>query len=299
LLQNQNNAELHARSIKRLHEEARPDGLFFMMDLAVEAGAMGIPVRFSPHEPPSIDVHPVHGRDDLAALQVLDPACDARLLSYVDAMSRLAHDSAIPVPIGAYVTGPYTLAALMMGMTDVALATRKNPALAHDVLGTATQVITRYATMLHEAGADMIAVLEPSAVLLSPTAFDAFSGAYLRKIASGISTDWILHICGNSTHLVPSMAGLGFQALSLDTAVSLPDVAKMVPETTILIGNVHPVEVVAQGNPDTVRSTATGLLNQMAGVPNFILSTGCDVPYEAPIANVRALVEAVHDGAHD
>jgi uroporphyrinogen decarboxylase len=34
------------------------------------------------------------------------------------------------------------------------------------------------------------------------------------------------------------------------------------------------------------------LLGKMSPYPNFVLSTGCDLPQETPLANIRAFVEA-------
>jgi uroporphyrinogen decarboxylase len=293
LWQNENNAELQYRTIKALYDYVRPDGVFFMMDLAVEAGAVGLPIRFPLNEPPTVEGHLVKSIDDLERLRVVDPQFDGRVHTYVEAMRRLADEAAIPVPKGAYVAGPFTLAGLIMGATEIAMATITEPDLVHEVVTFATDVIAGYAQMLHKAGANMIAILDPSAMFLSPSAFDTFSGAYTRELVSGLDTNWILHVCGDSTHLIAGMCATGVQGLSLDADVDLPVIASQVPQDVIVLGNLHPVHVVEKGNPDTVRSATSALLNAMQDVPNFILSTGCDVPFEAPLENVKAMVDSV------
>ncbi|MGC9521962.1 MAG: uroporphyrinogen decarboxylase family protein [Anaerolineae bacterium] len=292
LWQNENNAELHHRTVKALYDRVRPDGVFFLMDLSVEAGALGLPVNFPLNEPPTVTGHPVASSEDLARLRVVDPRFDGRIHTYVETMRSLAADTAIAVPKGAYVAGPFALAGLMMGATEIAMATLTDPDLVHEVLGVATAVIAEYAAMLHQAGADMIGMLEPTAVILSPSAFETFSGAYVQKLVRAVETNWILHICGNSTHLIDEMCATGVQGLSLDADVDLPQVAPRVPEEVIIFGNVHPVHVIERGTPAAVRAATTALLDAMADVPNFVLSTGCDVPYEAPLENVVAFVEA-------
>ena len=53
--QNIFNAELQARSIYKLMEQIRPDAAFVLMDLSVEAGALGLPVRFPISESATVE----------------------------------------------------------------------------------------------------------------------------------------------------------------------------------------------------------------------------------------------------
>ncbi|MGC9467949.1 MAG: uroporphyrinogen decarboxylase family protein [Anaerolineae bacterium] len=292
LWQNESNAELQYRTIKALYEYSQPDSVFTMMDLAVEAGALGLPLRFPLNEPPTVEAVLVKRREDIERLHVVDVRFDGRVHTYVQTMHRLAADADIPVPKGAYVAGPFSLAGLMMGATEIAMATLTDPDLVHEAVAFATSVVASYAQMLHAAGADMIVILEPSAVFLSPKAFATFSGAYVRRLVASLETDWLLHVCGDSTHLIRGMCETGVRGLSLDADVDLPSIAQEVPEDVLLVGNLHPVHVVAHGTPETVRAATTTLLDEMREVPNFVLSTGCDVPYEAPLENVKALVDA-------
>ncbi len=291
LWQNESNAELQYRTIRALYDHIQPDGVFTLMDLSVEAGAVGLPVVFPLNEPPTVTGHPVASGEDLKRLRAVNPRFDGRVHTYVETMRRIAEDASVSVPKGAYVAGPFALAGLMMGATEIAMATLTDPDLVHEVLGFATDVIARYAAMLREAGADMIAMLEPTAVILSPHAFETFSGTYIRKLVQAVDTNWILHICGNTTHLIDQMCALSVQGLSLDADVDLPRIAPQVPESVVILGNVDPVHVIARGTPERVRSSTLELLDAMDGVPNFVLSTGCDVPYEAPLENITALVD--------
>jgi uroporphyrinogen-III decarboxylase len=62
--------------------------------------------------------------------------------------------------------------------------------------------------------------------------------------------------------------------------------AKMGPNQ-ILLGNVNPVAVLRDGNPDTVMS-AIAECHRQAG-PRFIVSAGCEVTRDTPLDNVRAM----------
>jgi uroporphyrinogen decarboxylase len=89
------------------------------------------------------------------------------------------------------------------------------------------------------------------------------------------------------------MAGSGVAALSLDSAefgVDLVRVAQMLPDHVAAMGNISPTRVLKDGSPDDVREAVAGLLRKMAPYPNFILSTGCDVPPQTPLENLAAFM---------
>ncbi len=277
-------------TLSALAERFEPDGMFTFMDLSVEAGALGLPVRFPLDESPSVEYAMVEEEEDLSDFYMMDVLTDGRVRVYIETMRLMKRH--LNVVLGGYVTGPYSLAALMLGATESAMATITKPELLHEVLTFCTYVIARYANALAEAGADTIAILEPTAVMLGPTHYRAFSGQYTRRIIEQMRAMPILHICGDTTHLIEDMIATGAQGLSLDSLVDFPAIAERVPDDVVLIGNVNPSAVMAQGTPDEVYEQTRQLVENMAPYRNFILSTGCDLPPETPLENIRAFMEA-------
>ena len=198
---------------------------------------------------------------------------------------------------GAYVTGPYSLAALIMGASDAAMATVLRPDELHELCQFTTEKIQRYIRLLIAAGAQAICILEPSAVMLGPDHFCAFSANYVHHIVdsckyTGVAT--IYHTCGNTMHLVGKMAEAGIDAISLDSpnaGVNLPAVAKTLPSDVVIMGNINPTGVLLNGSPKDVKAEVNDLLKRMAPYPNFVLSTGCDLPQETPLENIHAFMQ--------
>jgi len=296
--QNLFNDELQARTIQALVERFRPDAVFFMMDLSVEAEAIGLPVSYPINESPTVSGHPVKSPADLDAFRVVDPLYDARVHTFEATMRRMA---GLDLLKGAYVVGPFTLAGLMMGATEVAIATLEAKELVHAAAAYATEVIIPYAKALTAGGAEMICILEPTATFVSPRAFKCFSGAYVRQIVDALHATpedpmTLLHVCGNTKHLVKAMCETGVQGLSLDAPMDMVATIEAMPEDVVLVGNVDPVSVMVQSSPEQVASATRGLLEAMAPYANFILSTGCDLPPETPLANIDAFMRAGRGG---
>lgn len=290
LKQNGFNSELHYRSIYKLMERFSPDAVFYMMDLSVEAGAVGLQIRYPLEESASVEFHPVQHVADLDNYKVLDPMYDARIRSYLETMQLMAQGLG-NVTKEAYVIGPFTLAGLMIGASQIAMATIDNPDLVFATLNYVEEVITRYAKELVNAGADLVAILEPTATFLSPKAFTRFSGNYVTRIARRLDTTTVLHVCGDTTRLVPVIGQVEVQGLSLDAMVDFSKAALKIPADMVLIGNLDPVRVMVNESPEGVRKAVRKLLDSMAPFENFILSTGCDLPYETPLENIHAFMD--------
>jgi uroporphyrinogen decarboxylase len=289
LKQNEFNAELQARSLYKLVERTLPDGVFTMMDLSVEANALGLPVRFPLGESATVEWHPVERVADLDQFKVIDPMYDGRIWVFLETVRLLARR--LDIPVGTYVIGPFTLAGLMMGANNIAMATMDSPEVVHAVVNFCENVVTRFAKALSEAGADVICLLDPTSVMLSPEAFWEFAGRSIESVVRRLDTRTILHICGNTTHLIGQMCRTGVGGLSLDSCLSMPELAEMVPPDIVLIGNVDPVGVMLQGDRAKVRAETLALMDAMADRPNFIVSTGCDLPAETPTENIVELVQ--------
>jgi uroporphyrinogen decarboxylase len=96
-------------------------------------------------------------------------------------------------------------------------------------------------------------------------------------------------------HLVGRMAESGVDAVSLDSpaaGVDLAAVARSLPSEVVIMGNVNPTGALFSGRPPDVEKEVAELLRSMDPYPNFVLSTGCDLPQETPLENIHAFMRA-------
>ena len=124
--------------------------------------------------------------------------------------------------------------------------------------------------------------------------FKTFCAPALRNIVRHVAAPVILHICGDTTHLTEAMCDTGVQGLSLDSLVSMPDVAPRIPDDIAIIGNLDPTREILRGTPADVQAKTVEMLDSMCAYDNFIPSTGCDLPASTPLDNISAFVETVH-----
>ncbi len=293
----QQNYGEHYRVVKAVAETFKPDVVFPLMDLSVEANALGRYTVFPKAESATV-VKDAFSPDELAADSQINISFDTRLLGYVETVKLMSIGLPPEVLRGAYVSGPYSLAALIMGADEAAMATIMDPEVLTQVCEFATGVIQIYVRQLIAAGVQIICILEPSAVMLGPGHFEQFSSSYVKAITdacryTGVST--IYHTCGNTMHLVQRMADAGVDAVSLDApdaGVDLPAVGENLDDNVIIMGNISPTGTLLKGTPREVEAEVNGLLRSMEHCPNYVLSTGCDLPQETPLENIHAFMRA-------
>jgi len=155
------------------------------------------------------------------------------------------------------------------------------------------------ASALREAGANGLLMAEPAAGLLSPALIAEFSTPYVRKVIRAIENESfavIYHNCGNNTiQLIDSILETGAGAFHFGNAIDLAEMLKLVPPEYTVMGNVDPAGAFCHGTPESIRAATLGLLEKCAGHKNFVISSGCDIPPGAPVANVDAFFNAVKE----
>ena len=296
----QQNYDEHFKVVKANVERFQPDAVFPLMDLSVEANALGRYTLF-PKEESATVARELFTMEELEKITNIRISCDTRLRGYTETIKLMSHGLSPGILRGAYVSGPYTLAGLLMGADDAAASTVMNPDDLHKILKVTTSKVLEYVKLLAACGAQMICVLDPSAVMLGPVQFEEFAGNYTKKIVQ-ICKDTdiavVYHICGNTMHLIEKMCETGVDALSLDSPVSgveLQVAAEKATDNMVIIGNINPVGRLLNGSPDEVILETNELLLEMEKFPNFILSTGCDLPQETPLENIDAFMKAGRD----
>ena len=293
----QQNYGEHYKVMRKLVEMFEPDLIFPLMDLSVEANALGRYTVFPKEESATVPKDRF-SISDIEKLREINISFDSRINGYVNTVKLMKLGLTDNVLKGAYVIGPYSLAALLMGADEAAISSIVEPGKLTKLCELTVEKIHEYVNMLITAGAEVICILEPTAVMLGPLQFKMFSARYVKHIVdsckfSGVST--IYHTCGNTTHLVNEMANSGVDGISLDSkevGVDLREIAKILTKYVLIIGNINPSGVMLRGKPEDVKKEVINLLDLMNPYANFILSTGCDLPQETPLENIKAFMEA-------
>jgi len=265
-----------------------------LMDLSVEAETFGSPVRFPDNEVPVVSGAIVEDKDDMIAMRIPDVG-DGRTCIYVETI-REAKKLITDRPVFAGIIGPFSLAGRLMDLMKIMMLCYDEPELVHGVLEKVTQFQIAYGTAMRDAGSDGILIAEPAAGMLSPSLIGEFSSPYIKRIIEAIETDEcvvIYHNCGNSTlTLTKEILETGAKAFHFGNAIDLSKMLTLIPSDKIVMGNVDPADQFREGSPESIREATLGVLSKCSSAPNYILSSGCDIPPSSPLENIDAFFNA-------
>ena len=266
-----------------------------LMDLSVEAECFGAAVRFSDHEVPTVTGRLISDPEEAEALAVPEVGT-ARSGIYIDAVAkavRQIHDR----PVLAGMIGPFSLAARLLDVTEVMFDCYDEPEMVHAVLEKATAFLINYAKAYKSVGANGILLAEPVAGLLSPKLEAEFSAPYVNRIVEAVQDDEFLliyHNCGDNTPaMVPSILSTGAGAYHFGNSIDMAAMLEKFPADTVVMGNVDPAGQFRLGTPESVRAATRKVMEACCSHPNFVISSGCDIPPAAPWENIDAFFAAV------
>ncbi len=165
-----------------------------------------------------------------------------------------------------------------------------------DLFAFVIEMELRFAGEQFKAGADVIGVGDAAASLVGPEIYDEFVWPYEKKLVDGIHAlggKVRLHICGNTRRILEGMGKLGCDIVDLDSMAPISDARQQMGPKTILLGNLNPVTVLRNGDPDG----SHGCHRRMPPPGRHALSSSAPAakcPATRPPANLRALCTYAH-----
>ena len=288
-------ADAQAKGMELVAQRTDAAASVSLMDLSVEAECFGSEIRVSDEEVPTVVGSIVSDEDEAKALEV-PPVGAGRTGLYIEAI-RKASQAITDRPVLAGAIGPFSLAARLMDVTDAMIYCYDEPDMVHILLEKATRFITSYCQAFKEAGANGVVIAEPVAGLLSPALEAEFSGPYVKQIVDAVQDDSFLvvyHNCGNAViRQIDSILSTGASAYHFGNAIRMADMMPHIPANAVALGNVDPAGEFRNGTPDSIRAATRKVLEECSQYPNFVISSGCDIPPLSRWENIDAFFATV------
>ena len=290
-------SDAQAEGMYRIAQRCPTAAAVSMMDLSVEAECFGAEIRISEDEVPTVVGAVVSTPEDAQTLPVPEFGA-GRTRIYVKAIEK-ALAKITDRPVFAGMIGPYSLAGRLMEMTQIMINCYEEPEMVHTTLEKATEFLIAYALEYKKIGAHGIVVAEPAAGLPSPDLCEEFSSPYVKKLVDAVQDDAFLviyHNCGSSVvRMVPQILETGAAAYHFGNAVSMKEMLEKMPGDVLTMGNLDPASTLRNGTPERVREETLNLLKTCSVHPNFLISSGCDIPPATPWENLDAFFAAVEE----
>ena len=261
--------------------------------MTVEAEAMGAQVEMGSNVvEPHVSQYAIEKVEQYKELKELH-VDKGRVKVVLDAIALLKEE-VTDAPIVGNITGPISTATSVIEPVEFYKALRKKRELAHEYMKFITDQLIVYGRAMVEAGADVIAISDPSGTgeILGPKYFEEFAVTYLNRLIHGIQKEGvgiIVHICGRMNGVYEQLDLVDADALSFDSVVAIKEARENLPER-ILMGNVS-TYTLEFGEPEKVKTLVKYCVEHGAD----IISPACGLGMKSPLKNIMAMLEALEE----
>ena len=285
-------------SLMKVKDLYKPFGVPIIFDLQVEAECLGCELAWADDCPPSVAEHPLEGEDELVvpADRHIPAKTEGRIPMITSVMQRVKKEIGDEVALYGLICGPFTLATHLRG-NDIFMDMYDDEDAVMDFLDYTAEIARTMADYYIEAGCDVIAVVDPLISQISAAFFEQFmnkpfTGIFDHIRAKGAFSSFF--VCGDATRNIEGMCKTGPDAISVDENVNILEAKKISDSYNVCIcGNIPLTTIMLHGNQQDNMKFAVDLLDSIEDKTNFILSPGCDMPYDVPEENAIGIAQAV------
>lgn len=235
---------------------------------------------------------------------VIDSVTDYRKLTPVDVTKgrakvvtdaiRILKAETKNIPIVGNLTGPVSTASSVMEPVIFYKELRKRNKEAHEYMEFITDQLIAFGRAQIEAGADVIAISDPSGTgeILGPKYFEEFAVTYINRLLDSLQKEklgTIVHICGQMSPVYKEVNMVRSSVLSFDSVVPMKE-ARANLKDRVLMGNVSTFAL-EFGEQEKVRTLAKGCVRSGSD----IISPACGLGMKSPLANVQAILKCLKE----
>ncbi len=261
-------------------------------DMTVESEPLGVKIDVGNKliEPRVIEYNHQPIEDIIQSYRV-SPKDEERMGITIRAVEKLKNDE---IPVIGNITGHISTATSVIDPLVALRMLRKDPDKIYRFFQFIHDYSKEYAIEMIRAGADVIAISDPTATgeILGAKNFERFVIPFYKDMIATIhqmNVPVIIHICGNANTIIDGLNDTGVDAVSFDSMVNMRFAKSKL--TTRLMGNVN-TQLLHTGEQSKISSITQNCIN--SGVD--IVSPACGLSMATPVNNLRTMTEFVKRG---
>ncbi len=197
------------------------------------------------------------------------------------------------VPIIGEITGAFTLLTDLVDLGKIIKMLNSDYFEIDDALEEINKKLVEEVKFYQDLDVDCIVVNDPSSTtnIVKPDLFVDLIQPYLVELSDAMDVPGVLHICGDTNANLENMLSCGYEGLSVSQEVDIKyakEVKEKIGSSSVICGNLAISETLLMKSKDGVKDESLKCLKD--GVD--VLCPSCNVAYETPLENLRAMVEA-------
>jgi MtaA/CmuA family methyltransferase len=271
-----------AEAQQRIAEKFPVDAVTACSDAFRVSADLGGAIVFEEDSPPHLSSPLIRNTSDFAGLRRPDPLKPgSRMADRVLGAGLLAESIGMECMVIGWVDMPFAEACSACGMSDFMMMLYDEPEFAHRILEFLTDIVIDFALAQLAAGMPMVGAGDAAASLISPALYREFALPYEQRVIDAVHKAGglvKLHICGNTSKILPAMAESGADLFNVDHRVDFQSAKELYTRAgKAYKGNLNPVADMLQSSPGQCFMKSRRLIEAAKG-SRYILSPGCEVP---------------------
>lgn len=270
------------------------DWVTTMSDPYCEAEAFGLQVEYQEDDLPLDRGGHLPDLKAVANLKPYDPRVQPRCQGRVNEIAEFRRRAGERYFVVGWVEGPIAEYADIRGLSAASMDFYDDPAAVHHALDVITDCAREFITLQVAAGAHCVGIGEAFCSQIGPDLYREFAFERDKRLVDHLHSLGALaklHICGNTSAILPDMIKTGADIIDVDHLV--PSMAPFVPllgPRQVFSGKSDPVGVIQNGSAAEIAASVRACQEEGGG--RCIVSAGCEVPPGTSAENFRAFARA-------
>ena len=258
-----------------------------------ETSAFGATIEYIPEGVPRCLNLVIKDEEDIRNLIRPDVYNCKRTLDRILGAELLSKQTKGEVPIIGWIEGPMAEACDLAGIEQFMMLLMMDPISADLLLDKCVVTAKDFAKAQIEGGCDIIGMGDAICSQIDTSTYETFVKDRHREIINFVHSNGArvkMHICGDITHLLPSLKDLDIDILDIDWQINPQHAFEVMGPDVIRCGNIDP-RFVMDKSPEEIFSVCKQLCDNEKG-RKFILSAGCEIIVTTPDVNLLAMRKA-------
>ena len=255
-----------------------------------ETSAFGAKVSFPDEAVPKCEEIIVRNLEDVKGLKNPDLYKEKRTRDRIEGARYFNKRLDGSVPVIGWIEGPLAEACDLAGVGEMLMQMMIDPDFANILMDKCVVTAKEFARLQILEGCDIIGMGDAICSQIDIGTYDTFVKNrhieiidYIHECGGKVK----LHICGDISHLLPSLKDLGMDILDLDWQVNMDDAYEIVGPDVIRCGNIDPV-LIQNSSSEQVEVMTSEIMKKERG-KKHIISAGCEITVNTPVENLMAI----------
>jgi len=255
-----------------------------------ETSAFGAKVSFPDEAVPKCEEIIIKNLDDVIRLKNPDLYQAERTRDRIEGAKYFAELLKGEIPVIGWVEGPLAEACDLAGVGEMLMQMMMDPEFSNILMDKCVVTAKEFARLQILEGCEIIGMGDAICSQIDLGTYDTFVKNRHQEIINYIHEcggKVKLHICGDITHLLPSLKDLGMDILDLDWQVDMDQAFDILGPDVIRCGNIDPV-LIQNSSSEQVESMTDEIIKNEKG-RKHIISAGCEITVNTPVENLMAI----------